>query len=128
MHTAIKTHFTNVSKKLTLVSSTQEDDTLCTEFKCEVNVTLAGDSIWDCTIDAVTITDIYITETQWEGDDYISTHIAVSYTVDGIAEYENSWRLYTDSGFEEAVSELLGCDVMFTEQGMQDNGCASMEL
>ena len=34
----------------------------------------------------------------------------------------------TDSGFTEAISTLLGTDVMFTEQGMQDNGYASMEL
>jgi hypothetical protein len=52
----------------------------------------------------------------------------VTYNVNGDEEYEGSWRLYTDSGFEAAVSELLGTDVMFTEQGMQDDGYASMEL
>ena len=31
------------------------------------------------------------------------------------------------SGFENAISEVLGMDVMFTEQGMQDDGYASME-
>jgi hypothetical protein len=35
--------------------------------------------------------------------------------------------MYTDSGFESAISELLGFEVRFTEQGMQDNGYASME-
>jgi hypothetical protein len=52
----------------------------------------------------------------------------VCYNVDGDAEYEDSWRLYTDSGFVDAISTLLGTDVMFTEQGMQDDGYASMEL
>ena len=44
------------------------------------------------------------------------------------AEVEGSWRLYTDNGFSDAVSELLGTEVDYTEQGMQDDGYASMEL
>jgi hypothetical protein len=61
-----------------------------------------------------------------DGDSNI--HITVCYNVDGDAEYEDSWRLYTDSGFTDAISTLLGTDVSFTEQGMQDDGYASMEL
>jgi hypothetical protein len=117
----------NVSDKLTLVGVTKEDDTTNTEYTCNVDVQLAGDSIWDCTLDKVTVTSIHINETDY-GDDYISTHIRVVYTVDGEEEYEDSWRIYTDSGFEAAVSELLGTTVFFTEQGMQDDGYASMEL
>jgi hypothetical protein len=116
-----------VSDKLTLVGVTQEDDTTNTEYKCNVDVTLAGDSIWDCELETVTITSIHISETDW-GDGDTSIHIAVCYEVDGDEEYEGSWRLYTDSGFEEAVSDLLGTSVSFTEQGMQDDGYASMEL
>jgi len=116
-----------VSDKLTLVGVTQDDDTTNTEYTCNVDVQLAGDSLWDCTLDNVTVTSISIQETDY-GDDYISTHIRVVYTVDGEEEYEDSWRIYTDSGFEAAVSELLGTTVFFTEQGMQDDGYASMEL
>jgi len=116
-----------VSKELTLISKLVEDDTTLTEYKCNVEVQLAGDSIWDCTLETVTVTGIHIAETDY-GDDDTSIHIAVCYNVDGDAEYEDSWRLYTDSGFEEAVSALLGTDVTFTEQGMQDDGYASMEL
>jgi len=116
-----------VSNKLTLVGVTQEDDTTNTEYKCNVDVTLAGDSIWDCELETVTIKSIHISETDW-GDSDTSIHIAVCYEVDGEEEYEDSWRLYTDSGFEEAVSTLLGTSVSFTEQGMQDDGYASMEL
>jgi hypothetical protein len=116
-----------VSDKLTLVGVTKEDDTTNTEYTCNVDVQLAGDSIWDCTLDKVTVTSIHINETDY-GDDYISTHIRVVYTVDGEEEYKDSWRIYTDSGFEAAVSELLGTTVFFTEQGMQDDGYASMEL
>jgi hypothetical protein len=90
-------------------------------------VQLAGDSIWDCEIEAVTVTSIHIHE-NFDEDGDSSIHITVCYTVDGDAEYEDSWRLYTDSGFSDAISALLGTDVSFTEQGMQDDGCASMEL
>jgi hypothetical protein len=128
MQTKIETQFTMYSNKLTLVSSVQEDDMLLTEFKCNVPVTLAGDSIWDCDIEAVTITGIYISEADYSGDGDICTSINVAYTVNGDAEYEDSWRLYTDSGFAEAVSELFATDISYTEQGMQEDGLASMEL
>ena len=118
-----------VSKKLKLVGVTKDDDTTNTEYKCNVDVTLAGDSIWDCELETVTITSIHISETDY-GDGDTSIHIAVCYDVDGVdgEEVEGSWRMYTDSGFEEAVSDLLGASVSFTEQGMQDDGYASMEL
>jgi hypothetical protein len=116
-----------VSKKLKLVGVTQEDDTTNTEYKCNVKVQLAGDSMWDCEIETVTVKSIHISERDW-GDGDTSIHIAVCYDVDGDEEYEGSWRMYTDSGFEAAVSALLGTDVTFTEQGMQDDGYASMEL
>jgi hypothetical protein len=117
-----------VSDKLTLVGVTKEDDTTNTEYTCNVDVQLAGDSIWDCDIEKVTITSIHIAETDYNGDGDTSIHIRVVYTVDGEEEYEDSWRIYTDSGFEAAVSTLLGTTVFFTEQGMQQDGYASMEL
>jgi hypothetical protein len=125
--TATATQF-KVSKQLKLVEVKQEDDTVNTEYECKVKVPLAGDSIWDCDIKEVTITSIHIAETDYNGDGNTSIHIAVCYDVDGEEEYEDSWRIYTDSGFEAAVSDLLGTTVFFTEQGMQDDGYASMEL
>ena len=121
----------NVSDKLTLAGTDTSEDSISTTYDCNVEVQLAGDSIWDCEIEAVTVTSIHIHETWWdELDGDSSIHIAVCYTVDGVdgAEVEDSWRLYTDSGFVDAISTLLGTDVMFTEQGMQDDGYASMEL
>jgi hypothetical protein len=115
------TTLSTVSKQLKLVGVTQEDDTTNTEYKCNVKVQLAGDSMWDCNLKTVTIKSIHIAETDW-GDGDTSTHIAVVHT-----GKDNSWRIYTDSGFEAAVSELLGTSVSFTEQGMQDDGYASME-
>jgi hypothetical protein len=119
----------NVSDKLTLAGTETNTDSISTTYDCNVLVQLAGDSIWDCELEAVTVTSIHIHEQWWdelEGDS--SIHITVCYTVNGDTEYEGSWRLYTDTGFADAISTLLGTEVMFTEQGMQDNGYASMEL
>ena len=128
MQTAMQTQFKTVSNLLTFVSKEADENVLLTDFTCNVDVTLAGDSIWDCTLEAVTITGVYIAETFDEEDGDIYTHIAVAYTVDGNEDYEGSWRLYTDSGFADAVSKLLLTDVIFTEQGMQEDNYASMEL
>ena len=116
----------DVSDKLTLASTDTDTDSISTTYDCNVEVQLAGDSIWDCEIEAVTVTSIHIHES-FDEDGDSSIHITVCYNVDGDAEYEGSWRLYTDTGFEEAISELLGTRVFFTEQGMQDDGFASME-
>jgi len=130
MTVAMKTQFDKVSDLLVFVSREAEDDMLLTEYRCNVEVQLAGDSIWDCELKTVCITSIHIAETDY-GDGDTSIHIAVCYNVDGFDDseaLEGSWRLYTDSGFVEAVSTLLGTSVSFTEQGMQDDGYASMEL
>ena len=116
----------DVSDKLTLAHTDTDTDSISTTYDCNVEVQLAGDSIWDCEIKAVTVTSIHIHES-FDEDGDSSIHITVCYNVDGDAEYEGSWRMYTDSGFEEAISELLGTRVFFTEQGMQDDGMASME-
>ena len=119
----------NVSDKLTLANTDTSEDSISTTYDCNVLVQLAGDSIWDCELEAVTVTSIHIHEQWWdELDGDSSIHITVCYNVNGDTEYEDSWRLYTDSGFSDAISALLGTDVMFTEQGMQDDGYASMEL
>jgi hypothetical protein len=116
----------NVSDKLTFAHTDTDTDSISTTYDCNVEVQLAGDSAWDCEIEAVTVTSINIHE-NFDEDGDSSIHITVCYNVDGDAEYEGSWRLYTDTGFEEAISELLGTRVFFTEQGMQDDGFASME-
>ena len=118
----------NVSDKLTLASTETDTDSISTTYDCNVEVQLAGDSIWDCELEAVTVTSIHIHE-NFDEDGDSSIHIAVCYNVDGVdgAEVEGSWRLYTDTGFTEAISTLLGTQVFFTEQGMQDDGYASME-
>ena len=77
--------------------------------------TLAGDSIWDYEgPSTVTVSSIDVYEDE---DGYKSIYV----------EHDTTWNIYTDSGFEQAISEQLGYAVSFTEQGMQDDGVASME-
>lgn len=127
-----------LSNKLTLVSIEDNDDTRCTHYKCDVRATITEDSIWDCTLtadDDIRIRDIYVNEGIEAASDTTDgnltyRHIAVYYTVNGfddVEALEDSWRLYTDTGFAATVSELLGEEIYFTEQGMQDDGYASME-
>jgi hypothetical protein len=43
-------------------------------------------------------------------------------------KHNSTWDIYTDKGFEAAISAALGYDIQFTEQGMQEDYYASMEL
>jgi hypothetical protein len=116
-----------MSKQLTQTDVTVDEDFISTTYTCDVEIVLAGDSIWDCDIERVQLKTICVTEGVDGGDydGYIT--INACYEVDGDAEYEDSWRMYTDSGFTAAVSELLGYEVSYTEQGMQEDGMASLE-
>lgn len=43
-------------------------------------------------------------------------------------EHDSTWDVYTDSAFVAAAQEFTGiAGLDFTEQGMQDDGIASME-
>jgi hypothetical protein len=87
--------------------------------KFPFTVTLAGDSIWEYEGPmTVTVTDISVYTDEDEEFGYTSISV----------EHDASWRIYTDSGFEAAISEKLGYGVQFTEQGMQQDSVASMEL
>lgn len=79
-------------------------------------VKLAGDSIWDkenTNPPMVTITDYEVVEE----DGYVSVTV----------EHDGPWTIYTDSGFEEEISEMIGMDMTFSEQGMQEDGRAHLE-
>ena len=85
--------------------------------KFPFTVKLAGDSIWGYTgPQTVTVSDISV----YKDEDYGYTSIEV--------EHDTTWDIYTDSGFEAAISKALGYEVSFTEQGMQQDGLASMEV
>ena len=122
-----------ISKQLTQTSVETDEDFVTTTYTCDVRADIAGDSIWDCALtaaDDVRINTICVTEGVAGGDYDSYTTINVYYTVNGFDDgeaLEDTWRLYTDSGFEATVSDLLGYTVFFTEQGMQEDGMASME-
>lgn len=83
-----------------------------------------GTSIWGYEGDlkvAVSSIDVFVED---YGDGDYGTMIYVAHNAGG----NGDWRIYTDRGFEDSISKALQTDVMFTEQGMQDDGVASMEL
>jgi hypothetical protein len=103
-------------------TTTEKDSTfgLNTNYTVEGTVTLAMDSIWDYDgKDVVTVENIQV-YTHFD-DDGNDSNVDVNVT------HNADWNIYTDKGFEKAISNLLGFDVQFTEQGMQDDGYASME-
>ena len=109
---------------LKIVNKTVERDddegTTYTSYDVEGYAELDGSSIWDY-------------DYAKHGMQVKVTHIGVTEYDDedcGLAIYvthEAGWRIYTDTGFEASISAVLGFDVMFTEQGMQDDELASME-
>ena len=92
--------------------------------------TLAGDGFWGAEAGReVTITGFEVQRyTAEQAADYGDwcvegeiAHVSV--------EHDSTWDVYTDTGFRDAAREVTGiADLSFTEQGMQDDGYASMEV
>jgi hypothetical protein len=91
-------------------------------------VDLAMDSIWDKegkNPKTVNVTKITITNPHASGG-YMDDEPDEGYRSVNV-EHDGPWTIYTDSGFEKAISDMVGFEVSFTEQGMQEDGMASME-
>lgn len=115
-HTAVE----SAKQKLGMV----EDKSM----KVNKEVDLAGDSIWDKEGEnpaKVMVMSITI-ENPYEPGGYMDDDEDDGYRKVDV-EHDGPWSIYTDSGFSKAISEIVGFPVDFTEQGMQDNGMASME-
>ena len=101
-------------------TTTEKDGTFGTNtnYTVQGSVALALDSIWDYDgkVD-VDVTNIQVYEHTDSEDGQYDVNVT----------HNAAWNIYTDSGFEYAISKVLGFDVQFTEQGMQDDGFASME-
>ena len=92
-----------------------DDDCVTTIYKCDALIECDGTSIWSNTAGVV----VHVTE--------INAHkYANGYTV-VYALHNAGWEIYTDKGFEQGISKLLGYNVSFTEQGMQEDEVASLE-
>ncbi len=106
--------------KITNKTVERDDDegTTYTSYDVEGFAVLDGSSMWDYNYDKhgmqVNVTHIGVTEYD---DGMLSVYVT----------HDKGWQIYTDRGFERSISAVLGFDVTFTEQGMQDEGVASME-
>jgi len=105
-----------VQQMLTVASVTHDDDITTTVYNCDFVAACDGTSIWDNTANKqVHVTAITVHE---HGDDYTLVNVT----------HDSVWTIYTDGGFARAISAALGYDVNFTEQGMQEDNMASMEV
>ena len=112
-------------KNKTVETTHADEDYTCvvTHYDAEGYAECDGTSIWGYDGDLrVAVSGVSVhNETYEDGD--TSTMIYVEHNAGGTGD----WRIYTDRGFEASISEALGFDVTFTEQGMQDDGIASLE-
>lgn len=105
-------------QKLTLVRFERDVDCIITEFDCAFAVTTAGDGLWGCEAGrVVNVSGITIINNIYEQEFYTMVNVA----------HDSTWDIYTDTAFEEAISNAVGFAVRFTEQGMQEDEFASME-
>ena len=99
---------------LTATAITTEETTTHYHYDCNFTVTTSGDGLWGCEAGrVVNVTQIDV----FEEDGYKTVNVT----------HDSDWDIYTDTGFEAAISEALGYAVGFTEQGMQEENFASME-
>lgn len=86
-------------------------------------IDLAGDSIWqgekrgEEVTAKVNVGKIKVSSGGEYEDGYISVHV----------EHDGPWTVYTDTGFEEEISAIVGTNLSWSEQGMQDDGVAHLE-
>ena len=87
-----------------------------------IAVSLSGDSYWRKSFmsetEIVTIESITIRE--YDIDEY--------HFFDVYVRHDSDWRIYTDTGFERAISNAIGHEVHWSEQGMQTDGIAHLEV
>jgi hypothetical protein len=103
---------------LTLIATERDEETVIKRYECDFIVTTAGDGLWGCEAGRkVNVRGVTVIEHDY--DDYKWTEVNV--------EHDSTWDIYTDTGFETAISEAVGFAVSFTEQGMQEDNVASME-
>ena len=83
-----------------------------------IAIETAGDSLWrDSGSEIVSIHSITIRE--YDIDEY--------HFFDVFVRHDSDWTIYTDSGFERAISDAIGHEVRWSEQGAQEDGFAHLE-
>ena len=83
-----------------------------------IAIETAGDSYWrESGSEIVSIHSITIREYDMDDEHYFDVYV----------RHDSEWTIYTDSGFERNISNALGHEVRWSEQGMQENGMAHLE-
>jgi hypothetical protein len=106
-------------------SDYEEDDTI--EIKVNKFIPLAGDSgseevknLKQVKVDWVVVQNPYQQGGYMDGKEDGGLR-------DVKVQHDGPWAIYGDSGFEKAISKIVGFEVSFTEQGLQQDGQADME-
>ena len=113
-----------LTNKTTTTNNYDDDYTVVvTRYDAQGYAQCDGTSIWGYDGDLrVSVSAVEVHEATYEDGD-TSTMLYVEHNAGGVGD----WRIYTDKGFEASIGDALGMDVTFTEQGMQDDGVASLE-
>ena len=84
-----------------------------------IAVSLSGDSYWrkSSGSEIVSIQSITIREYDIDDEHYFDVYV----------RHDSDWTIYTDTGFERAISAAIGHEVRWSEQGMQKDGMAHLE-
>ena len=83
-----------------------------------IAIETAGDSYWrESGSEIVSIHSITIREYDMDDEHYFDVYV----------RHGSEWTIYTDSGFERAISDAIGHEVRWSEQGMQEDGMAHLE-
>ena len=83
-----------------------------------IAIETAGDSYWrESGSEIVSIHSITIREYDMDDEHYFDVY----------PRHDSEWTIYTDSGFERAISDAIGHEVRWSEQGMQEDGMAHLE-
>ena len=83
-----------------------------------IAIETAGDSYWrESGSEIVSVHSITIREYDMDDEHYFDVYV----------RHDSEWTIYTDSGFERAISDAIGPEVRWSEQGMQEDGMAHLE-
>ena len=83
-----------------------------------IAIETAGESYWrESGSEIVSIHSITIREYDMDDEHYFDVYV----------RHDSDWTIYTDTGFERAISAAIGHEVRWSEQGMQEDGMAHLE-
>jgi hypothetical protein len=107
--------------QLTLIKSTFDGNTYVTDFACNLYITCTGDSIWKDEKNPYKNGKVV----HVKGISIIGNDASNWKQIN--VKHNKLWTVYTDTGFANEISKIVGFDVDFTEQGMQNDYYATLE-